>query len=362
MILTYKYRIKDKSARKVLADYAYAVNQVWNYCNGFQKDLEARYQAGAPKRKWPSHFDLTKLTSCTSKDLGIHAQTISEVCRQFSVSRDKAKHSLRFRSSGGPRRALGWIPFQTQSRQITGNALTYLGKTFHVFGVKRRPIPETAKGGAFVEDARGRWWLTLHVEVEERTQAAQGEIGVDLGLHSLATLSTGEKLKHPRVLGRFATSLATAQRARKKNRVQAIHQKIANVRKDYLHKITSGLVKKNRLIVVGDVSHDQMPYRSMAKAALDAGWSGFRSQLRYKCQQAGVEFVVLDERLTTLTCSRCSAPSGPEGIPGLGIRRWKCQNCGDTHDRDVNAALNILAAGRSAPPLVEGSREGACCG
>jgi hypothetical protein len=71
MILTFKYRLKDRSAKKVLRCHAWAVNQVWNYCNAFQRDIVARYRAGAPKRKWPSRFDLQRLTAGTSKDLCI---------------------------------------------------------------------------------------------------------------------------------------------------------------------------------------------------------------------------------------------------------------------------------------------------
>ena len=192
MILTYKYRIKDRSARKALRRHAYAANQVWNYCNAFQRDIEARYRAGAPKRKWPSHFDLAKQCKGVGKDLWLHQQSVGAVCEQFTRSRDKAKHSLRFRASGGSRRALGWVPFQKQSRQVAGNSVTYLGKQFRWFGDKRRPLPETAKGGAFVEDALGRWYVCFHVEVAEDRPTGNAKIGIDLGLKALATCSDGE--------------------------------------------------------------------------------------------------------------------------------------------------------------------------
>ncbi len=76
MILTYRYRIKDRSAKRTLRRHAHACNIVWNYCNEVQRDIEARYRDGSPKRKWPSHFDLQRMTKGTSKDLGVHAQTI----------------------------------------------------------------------------------------------------------------------------------------------------------------------------------------------------------------------------------------------------------------------------------------------
>ena len=116
MILTYRYRIKDRSAKKTLRKHARACNVVWNYCNAAQRDIEDRYRAGAAPRKWPSHFDLQRMTKGTSKEFSVHAQTIGSVCEQYARSRDKAKHSLRFRGF----RARGWIPFQTQSRQKAG--------------------------------------------------------------------------------------------------------------------------------------------------------------------------------------------------------------------------------------------------
>src|SRR5208283_4707360 len=88
------------------------------------------------------------------------------------------------------------------------------------------------------------------------------------------------------------------------------------------------------------------------KSVLDAGWSAFRSMLRYKCEFAGVTFAEVNEAFSTQACSACSTRSGPQGIAGLGIREWRCSACGTAHDRDVNAAMNILAAGRRR--LVEG--------
>jgi putative transposase len=111
MLLTYKYRLKDRSARKRLREHAYAVNQVWNWACGQQRDNAARYKAGAKPRRWASHFDLQKLCKGVGKDLGLHQQSVGSVCEQFAQTRDKLKHVPRFRASFGTKRALGWIPF-----------------------------------------------------------------------------------------------------------------------------------------------------------------------------------------------------------------------------------------------------------
>ncbi|MDE2472716.1 MAG: transposase [Bradyrhizobium sp.] len=356
MLLTYKYRLKDRSAKKQLRDHAYAVNQVWNYCAAQQRDTEARYRSGAKPRRWASHFDLQKLCKGVGRELGLHQQSVGGICRDFAKARDKIKHAPRFRASFGTKRALGWIPFEGQSRQIDGNSITYLGKRYRWFGNKRRPLPETAKGGAFVEDALGRWWVCFHVQVADREVTGSGEIGIDLGLKTLATLSDpcAPKIENLRHRATWAQRLAKAQRARNKRRVAAIHAKIANARKDHLHKITTTLARSNALIAVGNVNAKRLARTRMAKSVLDAGWSTFRAFLRYKAPG----YVEVDERFTTQACSCCGSISGssPKGMGALGIREWRCDDCGETHDRDVNAARNILALALSAQRRGDESR------
>lgn len=352
MILTYRYRIKDRSAKKRLREHAYAVNQVWNYACSQQRDTEDRWKAGARPRRWASHFDLQKLCKGVGRELGIHQQSVGSVCREFAKARDKLKHAPRFRSSFGTRRALGWIPFEGQSRQIDGNGIVYLGKRYRWFGNKGRPLPDTAKGGAFVEDALGRWWVCFHIEAEREHASGNGEIGIDLGLKTLATISDGVKVENLRHRQTWAQKLAKAQRARNKRRVKAIHARIANARRDHLHKITTTLARSNALIAVGNVSAKKLARTRMAKSVLDAGWSTFRTMLAYK--SAG--YVEVDERFTTQTCSGCGSIAGPKGCAGLNERAWACRECGTVHDRDVNSARNILALALSAQRRGDESR------
>jgi putative transposase len=359
MILTYKYRLKGKRCCRQLRRFSWATNQVWNYCVQTQRSVQRAWKFGLSP-KWPPQYDLQKLTGGTSRDLGLHAQTIQGVCEQFTKSRDQHKKCPRFRRSGGPKRSLGWVPFQKQSRQITSGSVTYLGSTYRFFGAKRRPLPNTVKGGCFVEDARGRWWVCFQVEVTDETSniTQTSAIGIDLGLKSLATLSTGEKIDAPRTYRLWEDKLIVAQRANKCDRVRALHAKIADVRKDHLHKLSTRLVQEHGAIYVGDVSSSQLGRTRMAKSVYDASWSTFRGMLRYKASRHGVQYKEVDERFSTQICSHCGvlSPERPKGIADLGIREWVCSSCGTSHDRDVNAAKNILATGLSAQPLVEGSR------
>lgn len=350
MIVTLKYRVKDARAAKRLREHARAVNQVWNYCCQIQREAEARWKAGRRVR-CPTAFDLINLTSGSSALLGVHADTINEVCRQFARSRDQAKKRLRFRASYGAKRALGWIPHRgLRSARIDGDTITYLKRRYRLW--LSRPIEGEIKTGAFVEDARGRWYATFQCEVAEDRPTGNGEVGIDLGLKAVATLSDGTTIPALQHYRKYEAALATAQRAKSKRRVQAIHAKIANARRHHLHEWSTKIARENSLIVVGNVSAAKLAKTKMAKSVLDAGWSAFRHMLRYKAARRQEVYVEADERWTSATCSECGALSGPKGIAGLRIRHWECPDCGASHDRDVNAAQNILRVGRERPPLV----------
>ena len=141
--------------------------------------------------------------------------------------------------------------------------------------------------------------------------------------------------------------LSIAQRANNKNRVKAIHAKIKNRRQDALHKYSRKLVNENAAIFVGNVSSQAMVKTKKAKSALDAGWGLLKTMLEYKCDYAGVVFEVVNEAYSTQTCSSCGLipDSSLKGRTGLGIRGWVCSECGAEHQRDINAARNILALG-----------------
>ena len=131
--------------------------------------------------------------------------------------------------------------------------------------------------------------------------------------------------------------------------MRAIHAKIANTRKDAMHKFSTGLVARNAAIFVGNVSAGAMVKTKMAKSTLDAGWSMLKTMLEYKSHQAGVVFEEVNEAYTTQTCSSCGVipASSPKGRTGLRMRRWTCCDCGAEHHRDVNAAMNIAARGHA---------------
>ena len=171
-------------------------------------------------------------------------------------------------------------------------------------------------------------------------------IGIDLGLKDIATCSDDTVISNPKFYRKYEQKLGIAQRARNKKRVRALHAKIGNCRKDYLHKSSTMLVKKNALIVVGDLSAKKLVKTKMAKSVLDTGFSALKTMLKYKCENAGVLFEEVNERFTTQICSCCGeiTTGSPKGRADLRIRVWECE-CGSINQRDLNSAKNILALG-----------------
>jgi putative transposase len=342
VILTYRYRIKDATTAKRLRAHARAVNYVWNYCCGIHE--AARRQ----EKRWPSAFDLMKLTAGSSALLGLHCSTVQAVCKQFVANRNAARRRPHWRG----KKSLGWIPFaHARAVKLDGDAVIYIKRRYRFW--RSRLVEGKIKTGCFAQDARGRWYLSLQVEIAESQTCGAGEIGIDLGLSTLATLSDGRKIENPRHFKKYKGTLANAQRAGNKKRARAIHAKIANARRHYLHVQSTKLVRDNRLIVVGNVVAKSLPYRSCRKSAIDASWSELRTQLRYKASRHGARYIEVDETGTSASCSACDARSGPKGQKGLRVRAWVCDCCGTRHDRDINAAVNLLLGAERRPPIVE---------
>jgi putative transposase len=339
-----RLRLKDEHA-KLLSDLAREVNFVWNYCNELQITMFNR------ERRFLSGYDFAEFTrGATKEGLQLHSQTVQAIAEQYAMRRRQfRKVRLSWRKSTGSRRNLGWIPFKKTAIQAAHGQVKFAGQWLSLwdsYGLDSYSI----RAGIFCEDARGRWYLNACVAVPVTEPAdrssARRDVGIDLGLQDLVATSAGEKLSAPQFYRGLEPKLALAQRAGKKNRVRAIHAKIANRRKDSLQQFSTRLVREYDTIFVGNVSASALAKTPQAKSVLDAGWSAFRTMLRYKCDFAGATFAEVSEAFSTQTCSACGSRGGPKGIAGLGIRAWTCGECGTVHDRNVNAAKNILAAGR----------------
>src|SRR5215831_2612614 len=306
--LTVKLRLRDKHAAE-LNRQARAVNRVWNDCNEAQRHaFETRW---AWKDKWLTYRHLARATAGAGVELNLHSHTVQRVCKEYVKSRQQQKKRwLRFRD----RDSLGWVPFNTGHVSFDGEAFCFHGVRYETMHLRDVLSPGVRIGaGSFNQDARGRWYINLPIELECASETPNKRIG-------------------------------------------DIHAKIANRRKDYLHKESTKIAKTYGLIVVDDVSPSKLAKTQMAKSVLDAGWAGFRQMLSYKAMTRGGLCLEVCEAHTTQACSQCGCIAGPRGRAGLNERMWQCFGCDTVHHRDTNAAKNILRARLST--LVEGASTG----
>jgi putative transposase len=207
-------------------------------------------------------------------------------------------------------------------------------------------------------ESDGRWYVTFTIDTDAPEPLAETghAVGVDLGVTDFAATSDGDKIANPQHLERKARALARYQRrlarcqqgsvnrAKARLKVARAHRKVRHARPDFLHRASTHLVRTADLIVIEDLNVAGMVRNHhLARAISDCGWGEFRRQLAYKCQRYGRRLVVVDRWYpSSKTCSACG-----HLLAGLSLstRHWTCPSCGTRHDRDINAAKNILAAG-----------------
>ena len=222
-----------------------------------------------------------------------------------------------------------------------------------------RPLPEVAAPSTVTvsQDAAGRWFVSMLCDdTISPSPATTSAVGIDLGITCLATLSTGEKITNPRHERKDRARLARAQRelsrkamgnggnrAKARVKVARIHARIADRRRDFLHKLTTRLVRENQTVVIEDLTvRSMVKNHKLARAISDAAWSDMRMMLEYKTAWYGRQLVVVDRWFpSSKLCGACGTIRAK--LP-LNVRTWTCE-CGTVHDRDVNAAKSLLAAG-----------------
>lgn len=230
-----------------------------------------------------------------------------------------------------------------------------------------RTIPKTAKLTTVTvsKDKAGRYFVSLLCDdtVQAKPEVT-GKVGIDLGLSHFATLSDGEKIAAPNTFRKYEAKLAklqkrlakkqkgSANRAKAKLKVAKVHAAIADSRKDFLHKLSTRLINENQVIAVETLAVKNMiKNRHLSKSISDAGWSEFVRQLTYKANWSGRTLVGIDKWYPS--SKRCNACGYTLKSLPLSARSWSCPECKAVHDRDTNAARNILAAGLAVSALGE---------
>ena len=360
----YRYRFYPSPEQAELLGRTFGcVRKVYNLA------LEARTRAWAVDRRrityavssawlteWKRTQELAFLNEVSSVPL---QQALRHLQAGFAAFWDERSRHPRFKSKRKSRASAEFTrsAFRWRDGQLT---LAKMDKPLNI--VWSRPLPEAVEPSTVTvsRDAAGRWFVSILVE--DPTVAplppVDAEVGLDAGITSLLTLSTGKKITNRRFERADRRKLAKAQRdlsrkekgsnnrAKARLRVARIHARIADRRRDHLHKLTTRLVRENRTVVIEDLSvRNVLRNHRLARVISDAAWSDLRRMLKYKAAWYGRNLIPVDRWYpSSKTCGACGRINT---TLTLGVRAWTCPGCGAEHDRDVNAAGNILAAGLS---------------
>lgn len=325
-----------KSQERQIEQWLYHLASVYNFA-------VRKIELNAKDKIYFGKNEFRNLLAGHSEKLGIPGHVLQGVlCTVYDSWRRC------FRKIGGKPRLKGIrnrltsVPFPDPFRSPKGNRIHVLGMGSVRFNKMKLP-DGPIKSGRIVKRASG-WYLCLFIAAESQPieRTAHGVIGIDPGFSSLLTTSDGEVIDHPRELEMLAERLAQAHRGNNKRVAARVHERIANCRKDRNHKLSRRLISENIKIAfskdrIGGIA------KRFGKSVASSAHYQLRNMLAYKSPKSGTEYIEVESRFSTKTCSECGSQSGPTGLAGLSVRHWVCP-CGAEHDRDVNAARNTLLA------------------
>ncbi|WSQ10058.1 transposase [Streptomyces sp. NBC_01231] len=367
----FKYRFypTDEQAAELSRTFG-CVRKVYNMALAARTEAWARQErvnynaTSAMLTVWKKTEELAFLNEVSSVPL---QQCLRHLQTAFTHFFGKRAKYPRFKSKKKSRRS---AEYTTSGFRFRDGKLTLAKMPQPLDIVWSRPLPAGAKPSTVTvsQDAAGRWFVSMLCEdpAVQALPANDNAVGIDVGLDHLLTLSTGEKIANPRHERRDRARLALAQRraakktkgsknqAKARRKAAKVHARIADRRRDGLHKLTTRLVRENQTLVIEDLTvRNMVKNRSLARAISDAAWSQFRSMLEYKAAWYGREVIVVDRFFpSSKLCSTCGTLQ--DRMP-LHVRTWTC-DCGTTHDRDVNAAKNLLAVGLTVTACGAGVR------
>lgn len=331
----------------------------------YQRRERVNYNAtSALLTAWKRSEELAFLNEVSSVPL---QQCLRNLQGAFAAFWDKRARYPRFKSK---RRSRASAEFTSAAFRFKDGELTLAKMADPLDIVWSRPLPEGQAPSTVTvsRDSAGRWFVSLLCEdIIEPLPPVETAVGIDAGLDHLITLSTAEKIANPRHeradrkrLIRAQRELArrekgSANRDKARLKVARIHARIADRRRDHLHKLTTRLVRENQTLVIEDLTvRNLVTNHNLARAISDAAWTTFRELLAYKAEWYGRNLVVIDRWFpSSKVCSACGHLT--DKMP-LNVRKWTCRSCGTVHDRDINAARNILAAGLAASACGAGVR------
>ena len=362
----YRYRIYPSAGqRQSLARVFGCARVVYNDCLRLRDECHARGEKISDTEVQRRVITLAKLTLERQWLAEVASVPLVQACqdarRAYRNWFDSLSGQRKGRSVGHP------VPRRKHGRQsirLTRNGFAVHGGRLYVAKVGKlearwsRPLPSAPSSVTVIKEADGRYYASFVVErAATPLPASEREVGIDLGLASLAITSDGEVIANPRLLRAKQRKLARAQRSlsrkqkgsanriKARHRVAVVHRKVREARLDHAHKLALRLVRDNQAVYAEDLCVSGLARTRMAKSVNDAGWAQLLRLVEEKAARYGREFHRIGRfEPTSQACSACGVKDGPKP---LAVRTWQCASCGAVHDRDINAAKNILAAGRA---------------
>ncbi|MEU4479227.1 transposase [Micromonospora sp. NPDC023966] len=368
MQLRYNYRVYPTPAQQEALARAFGCARVV-----FNDGLRIRQSAREDGLPYVSDGELSKRVITEAKKTPERAWLgeVSAVVLQQALADLNAAYRNFFSSLTGERKGRTVAPPRFRSRKDNRQAVRFTANArFKLLDNGRlrlpkigdlavrwsRALPADPTSVTIIKDAAGRYFASFVVAAPDQPLPPAGtEVGIDLGLTHFAVLSDGTKIDAPKFLRRAARKLRRLQQdlSRKQrgsaNRTKAVvkvaraHARVADTRRDWQHKLSTRIIRDNQAVYVEDLCVVGLGRTRLAKSVHDAGWSQFVGMLEYKAVRAGRTFAKINRFApSSQTCSTCGRIDGRKP---LFVRSWTCP-CGSAHDRDVNAAKNILAQGR----------------
>ncbi len=370
-VKTFKYRLRPSRSQRTQLDRTLELCR-WVY----NETLATRKNTWEQEKKTLSLYDTNKLLTIWKREhpelVRVHSQVLQNVQERVDLAFKAFFRRVKAGEKPGYPRFRGYGRYASFTFKQSGFELLPAGKELLIskIGAVRivlhRPLQGRVKTLTVQRDAVGNWYACFACEVDPQPLPYNGlAVGVDVGLESFATLSNGMKIDNPRFFRHAEQGLAqvqrllsraekgTPERAKRRKAVQHVHQRIANRRKDFAHKVSRELVNS-----FGMISFENLTIRNMlqnhrlAKSISDAAWKQLITYTTYKAENAGRRVVSVDPRNTSRMCSGC----GTLVEKSLSVRVHACPVCGLVMDRDENAANNILRLGLevSAPAVMRG--------
>ncbi len=371
MLLRYRFRIHPTAPQRAALSRGFGCARVV-----FNDAVAARKAAHAEKRPYPTTANLSRALITEAKrtpDRAWLGEVSAVVLQQALADADRAYAnffaSIKGKRQGprvGPprfkrRTATQAIRFTRNSKfRVLGNGWLRLPKIGDVKVAWSRELPSEPTSVTVVKSATGKYYASFVVRLDgdETLPPVEAETGIDLGLKDFAVFSGGMVIENPRFFARMERKLKKAQRvlsrktkgsanrAKARTRVARVHERIRDRRDDWINQQVKTIVAENQGIFVEDLSVKGLARGRASKSIHDAALGMFLVRLESKAARTGRTFARVDRCFpSTQLCSACGVLAGPKGLAGLKVREWEC-GCGAVHDRDRNAALNILREGK----------------